>query len=358
MMIFNKDTLTHLDIDLGNQCDLRCLACERWLDPNPLELPKNVLWTRLEEIMEYIENNCKRFDKLMIIGGEPFVHDGLAEFLSQQSFNIYIVIYTNVAVPLSKYQWPDNIHFITSWDAPDGETYRQMRRTKDFPLVMENIYKNKDKIIHVDTTVSRLNIMKLDRILEMTEEIGCTHWFLPIDPRVLRYAKNHKDNLLAQITAKNLKDILLDLSDLEIMKDFFDRHKDNPRINDYAMFEGLYLAGIRHFQDIPEYSNKIDYKDVEIPSKIEHCPAVENYLEITFSRSGKFISIIHCPLLRKIYPEYKVPQFDSFENLIKWMSSIRAQIKCNAFCGRTQFLGLDSYKDTFSEVKKHDEDSY
>jgi len=293
----------------------------------------------------------------MIIGGEPFTHPGLAEFLSEQSFNIYIIVYTNFAVPLQKYQWPDNIHFITSWDAPDDETYRRIRRTKHFPLVMKNINQNRDRIIHVDTTVSRLNIMKLDRILEMTEEIGCTHWFLPIDPRVLRYAKKHKNDPLAKIVAKKVKEILLDYSDLKIIKDFFNRHKNNPRINDYSMFKGLYLAGIRHFEDLPEYSysNEIIPSNIDTPS-IEHCPAVENYLEITFNRSGKFIPVIHCPLLKRIYPEHRVPQFDNFDDLIKWVSSIRAQIKCSTFCGRTQFLGLDSYKDVFSKVKYYNED--
>jgi len=351
-MIFNNNTLTHLDIDLGNKCNLKCLACERWLDPNPLELPKDMLWRKLKEIIEYIEDNCKNFDKLMIIGGEPFVHDGLAEFLSQQRSNIYIIIYTNFAVPLEKYEWPDNIHFITSWDAPDEETYRQIRRTKDFPIVMKNISLNKDKIIHVDTTVSRLNIMKLDLILDMTEEIGCTHWFLPIDPRVLRYAKNHPENLLAQITAKKLRNILLDLPDLNIVKEFFDRHKDNPRINDYSMFEGIYLAGIRHYQDIPEYHKKIKINEISFPSTIDHCPAVENYLEITFDRFGRFVPIIHCPILRGKYLDDKVPHFNNFEKLMEWVSTIRSQINCKKFCGRTQFLGLDSYKDTFSEVKK------
>jgi MoaA/NifB/PqqE/SkfB family radical SAM enzyme len=311
---------------------------------------------RLEEIMKYVENKCKKFDKLMIIGGEPFVHDGLAEFLSQQSFSIYTIVYTNFAVPLEKHQWPDNIHFITSWDAPDEETYRQIRRTKDFPLVMRNISQNKDKIIHVDTTVSRLNIMKLDRILEMTEEIGCTHWFLPIDPRVLRYAKNHPENLLAQITAKKLRNILLDLSDLKIIREFFERHKNNSRINDYSMFEGIYLTGIRHFQDISEYSGKIEISKINVPSKIEHCSAVENYLEITFDYSGKIVPILHCPILRKKYSDDEIPHFNNFESLIDWISAIRAQIKCKSFCGRTQFLGMDSYKDKFSDVKKCDED--
>jgi len=56
-MNFNENTLTHLDINLGNKCNLRCLACDCWLDRNPLELPKEVLWTKLEEVMEYVENN-------------------------------------------------------------------------------------------------------------------------------------------------------------------------------------------------------------------------------------------------------------------------------------------------------------
>ena len=351
-MIFNNNTLTHLDIDLGNKCNLRCLACERWLDPNPIEFPKDVLWKKLEEVMGYVEDNCKNFDKLMIIGGEPFVHEGLAEFLSQQSYCIYTIIYTNFAVPLEKYQWPRNIHFITSWDAPDDKTYRQIRRTKDFPIVMRNISLNKDKIIHVDTTVSKLNILKLDHILEMTEEIGCTHWFFPIDPRVLRYAKHHPENKLAQITASKLMKIVLDFSDLEVVKKFFERHQDNNRINEYSMFEGIYLAGFRHFQDIPEYSKKIKINEINIPFDIKHCPAVEHYLEITFDRFGKFIPILHCPILREKHPDERLPRFNNFGELIEWISTIRSQIKCKSFCGRTQFLGLDVYKDTFSEMKK------
>lgn len=347
-----NETLTHLDIHLGDKCNCRCTACECWHVREPMDLPKNVLWPKIEEVLSYLESNCLNFDKLMLIGGEPFAHVGLADFLCQQKFGIYLVVYTNFAIPISNNIWPHNIHFITSMDAPDRETYCEIRGIDAFSITMENIRHHRHRLIHVDTTVSRLNLKKLDSILELTENIGCTHWFLPIDARVIRFAKK-KDSRIPNSIVKRLENILLQDSDLLMVKEFFQRHKKNKRINTFEMFEGIYLSSLLHFSDL--YAND-DEKNPESIQKLqrpmEHCPAIERYLEIRLDNMGYYVPVIHCPLLQERYPQSSVKAFKDFSQLVSWVSEIRSRLNCDYFCGRTQFLSLDDYKDLFSEVKR------
>jgi MoaA/NifB/PqqE/SkfB family radical SAM enzyme len=249
-MTLSLNTLTHLDINLGDKCNQKCIMCECCLNPNPPDLPPSKLWSKMFEAISYAESECNKLDKIMISGGEPFEHLGPVDFLKEQSFGAYLTIYTNFTVPLPKSHWPSNIHFIASMDAPNDLTYRQIRRMEDFRISQNNIKENKRQIIHVDTTVSRQNISKLDQILEKTEEIGCTHWFLPVDPRVLRYVRRNPYDLRADAMARRVTQALLNELDLARVKSFFEINRENKRINDYNMFAGLFYTGLHHFADI------------------------------------------------------------------------------------------------------------
>jgi hypothetical protein len=374
-MTFSLNTLTHLDINLGDKCNQKCIMCECWLNLNPPDLPPSKLWPKVSEAISYAESECNKLDKIMIIGGEPFEHPGLADFLKEQSFGAYLTIYTNFTVPLPKSHWPSNVHFITSMDAPDDLTYRQIRRTEDFPITQNNIKENKTRIIHVDTTVSRLNISKLDQILEKTEEIGCTHWFLPIDPRIIRYARRNPYDPRADAMARRVAQALLNELDLAKVKSFFEINRENKRINDYNMFAGLFYAGIHHFADIT--GGMSDDQHLIANANVDRCPAGERYLEIGFDNSGNFVPILHCPELYALcenntlarldemsedtrnhnrsssFQSYEfdiTPHFERFEDLIEWLTEKYQSVGCKSFCGRTQFLGIDEYKDLFGKM--------
>lgn len=346
--MFTKDTLTNLDIFLGDKCNLKCIHCPCWLERDPLELDADVLWSRVDEALSYVERECARFDRSMIIGGEPFSHARLADYLCEQSFDHLLTVYTNFAHQLPERDWPKNVGFITSMDAADDATYRQTRRTRDFPTVHANLMRNAPWIIHADTTVSRLNYQRLESILALSGEIGCTHWFLPIDPRLLRYAAEHTDDIPTIKTAERVSKVLLDEEILQSVRGFFERHAGDERINDYGMFHGLYLSGSRHFDDLEEYA--VEEKKQKI-SSVSNCPGGERYLEITFDFKGRFVPVLYCPGLKRRFPAESVPRFERFADLMEWQTSAFTEGDCLQFCARTQFLGIDDYKDHFSDIQ-------
>ena len=358
-------TLTNLDINVGDACNLRCIACPCWLVPTPTRLSPSVLIERLNDVFSYLERQCPNFEKVLIIGGEPFVHRGLNEFLLQQRFDIYITVYTNLAVPINRCDWPDNVHFITSLDAADPETYQRIRGANVYELTQQNMRKLGARIVHADTTVSRANLHQLSRIRQITEPLGCTHWFLPVDPRMLRYAGSdgddadlHPKHELVQTTREKLEEILLSPSDLDTVQDFYNQSGDHLT-NDFAMFRGVYLSGLGHFEDLEEYSAQSKCHPPQYHEK-HACPGIRKYMEITFAADGRMLPVVHCPELRNILGMSNVshrhtfpatgPAFEHFEDLFAWEVKERVRPECRTFCGRTQFLGVDEYMETFSAV--------
>jgi MoaA/NifB/PqqE/SkfB family radical SAM enzyme len=361
------NTLTNLDINLADACNLRCLACPCWLVPKPPRVKPAVLIERLHDVFAYLEANCPSFQKVLIIGGEPFVHRGLRDFLIEQRYSIYITVYTNLAIPLEETDWPDNVHLITSLDAADAETYSKIRGADLFDVTQENMRRLGSRIVHVDTTVSKANLNQLLEIRKITKPIGCTHWFLPIDPRMLRYAGNpssddgqyvHPRHDVVQATRAKLEQILLNINDLSEIRDFFGELEDG-RSNDFDMFKGIYLSGLNHFQDLGEYSAQ---SKAALPRYVEKhaCPGIRKYMEITFDADGKMLPVVHCPELRGILGMSDVshldtfpavgPAFERFLSLFEWEAEQRLRTECQTFCGRTQFLGVDEYMEIFSEV--------
>ena len=353
-----EDTLTHLDINLGDACNLRCVHCPCWINEGAPRFDPEVLEAKLTEAVAYMGRECPKFDKVMLIGGEPFVHEGVVKFLQNQRLeSVMISAYTNFVWPSAEIELPGNVHFLSSLDAASQNIYGQLRRTRDFVTSQEIMRRNADRLLHVDTTVSKGNIDSLDKILDITEPYGCSHWFLPIDPRVLRYADDFKKSgngahgteaSNALRTAKRLKTILLDDDDMQKMKSFFER-RGTERTNDFDMFMGVYLAGVDHFKD-----DEIEYRqDLEIKKPAvgaERCAGIRRYMEISFTPDGRFIPMIHCPELWDILGEERGPAFDTFSEVMEWENDVRTRSSCRVFCGRTQFLGLDEYEETFQEV--------
>ncbi|NHJ14473.1 MAG: radical SAM protein [Candidatus Thorarchaeota archaeon] len=356
-MKLTNETLTHLDVFLGDKCNLRCIACDCWLNEEPFAIPSHVLESRLKDILNHLEMHCPNFDKLMIIGGEPFCHEGLASFLANLESSIYIVIYTNFSIPLGEYSWPDNVHFITSLDAPNDRIYRKIRRGRTFTTTIENINLNRDHIIHMDTTVSKLNVGVLDDLVEISESVGCTHWFLPVDPRVIRYSKEREYSPKIAASVRNLNCILLQEEDLESVREFYRKHTGNTRLNDFSMFSGLFLSGIRHYEDLKGYGKDIANRSEIVTEEeaeqelLSHCPGLESYIEVGISKEGYVVPILHCLKQRELVPKDTIPAFSTIEDLIDWFSNSSMEVKCDSYCGRTQFLALDSYKDLFSKTE-------
>lgn len=363
---FSEETITHLDINLGDQCNLKCRMCECWLNSDPLQLEADELWPQVEEALEYVQDNCPNFEKAMIIGGEPFTHPGLTNFLLDQDLDIFLSVYTNFSIELPDVSWPDNVHFLTSLDASCAETYMKIRRTDDWETTQKNMRRHADNLLHVDTTVSKLNVDEMEDILTVTEDFDCGHWFLPGDPRIVEYARKHPENSRAQSTADSMVPHLLDEDSIGVVKQFYDEHGHKDRTNNLEMFLTLYYQGVDIYGHLPEY-------DLQVPEGIElqrpdgQCPAGERYLEIGFDDSGQFVPIMHCPELlegfefddetdgeRRVssfqpYDGDPTPHFKEFGPLMDWMSDQYVGVDCSQHCGKTQFLGLEDFNTMLQE---------
>jgi MoaA/NifB/PqqE/SkfB family radical SAM enzyme len=351
-----EDTLTNLDIYLGDACNLRCVHCPCWINEGAPRFRADVLESRLFEAVEYAAA-CPRFEKVMLIGGEPFIHEGMVSFLKKQRIDTCITVYTNFVWPDPDVELPDNVFFLSSMDAPTQAVYGQLRRTKDFAYSQDLMRKRSGQLLHVDTTVSKGNLEHLDQILDITESYGCTHWFLPIDPRVLRYDDTFiKDDRLgtlterrhASVTADRARAILLDEDDIATVGRFYDR-RASDRINDYETFLGIYLSGVDHFKaETFGYRKDLDVRKPQVSS--DRCPGIRRYMEIGFTSEGDFVPMIHCPELWDIVGARQGPPVDSVEALMTWENQTRLRSDCQVFCGRTQFLGIDEYEQTFRDV--------
>ena len=142
-----ESTLTHMDIFLGDACNLRCVHCQCWINDRAPLFGAQVLEARLFEAIEYVATQCPQFEKVMLIGGEPFVHEGVPRFLQKQRIDTEITVYTNFVWPDPDITLPDNVFFLSSLDAAQQDVYGQLRRTKDFAYSQENMRRHADRLI-------------------------------------------------------------------------------------------------------------------------------------------------------------------------------------------------------------------
>jgi len=352
-----EETLTNLDIYLGDACNLRCIQCQSWINESAPHFDPDVLEARLFEAVEYAATQCRSFEKVMLIGGEPFIHEGMVRFLAKQKIDTCITVYTNFVWPDPNVVLPDNVYFLSSMDAPNQEIYGQLRRTRDFDYSQETMRERSGQLLHVDTTVSKGNLHHLDSILDRTKDHGCTHWFLPIDPRILRYhdafVKDPRlgtltERATAERTAKRAQVLLLDDDDIRVVEDFY-RRCGSARTNDFETFLGIYLSSVDRFKK-ESFGYRPDLSVRRPNVGAQQCPGIRRYMEIGFTPDGRFIPVIHCPELTEIFDAKQGPSADSFVEVMAWENQARRRVGCQVFCGHTQFLGIDEYEGTFREV--------
>lgn len=347
------ETLTQLDVFMGDMCNLKCTSCPCWMIERPPSWDISMLADRFAEMIDYVEVRCPSFDRMMVIGGEPFLHGGVMEYFRQQNNNVCVSAYTNFAWESGDdITFRDNVRFFTSLDAHSEDLYRKIRRGRTFGLVKENLRRFSDRIVHVDTTISKLNLPHMADLLDMTEHIGCTHWFMPMDARVSFFNKQIQDglrsvtpreNLLADRTAGQLERILLDHDDLPAVGQFY-ADCESPRINDFNAFEQLFRAGVSHYAGTNEDAG-IDAGDAFIDDAVsERCPTLAHYMEVTFAPSGGYVPFIHCPTLRRELDATEGPEFQSFADLMAWEESVRGLVKCSTACSRTPYLKVDALR--------------
>lgn len=346
------NSLAHLDVFMGDMCNLKCTSCPCWMVDNPPNWDSALLTDKFAEMVDYIEAACPSFDRMMVIGGEPFLHGGVLDYFRHQSANACISAYTNLAWESDDtFVFRDNVRFFTSLDAHTDELYRRVRRGRTFDFVTANLARFADRIAHVDTTVSKLNLPYMREIFAMTEDIGCTHWFMPMDARVSYYAQQieegnrpatERENLLAQRTSHQLERILLEPADLPTVTEFYEQHATR-RTNDVSAFERLYRAGVSHYAGEDETPRgEPRREDADQPGN--RCETLKAYMEVTFARNGNYIPFIHCPTLRHALKSTEGPEFSSFAALMAWEEEVRASVTCSDACSRTPYLKVDALR--------------
>lgn len=345
-------SLMQLDVFMGDMCNLKCTSCPCWMIDRPPTWDDAALSDRFAELVEYVETNCASFDRLMVIGGEPFLHGGVLDFFQHQDSTVCLSAYTNMTWGSDgDLTFSDNVRFFTSLDAHTEELYRKIRRGRTFDLVKTNLERFSDHIVHVDTTVSKLNLPHLADLFAMTEAIGCTHHFMPMDSRVSFFADqiqngyrpaSERENLLAVRTSGQLERILLETDDLPVVAEFYDE-TSSPRLNAFSDFQRLYRAGVSHYAG-DEDATPAETAFVQQANTDSRCQTLKHYMEITFSRSGNFVPFVHCPTLRRKLNATEGPEFASFEALMEWEEEVRGSVTCSDSCSRTPYLKVDALR--------------
>jgi radical SAM family protein len=343
-------SLKHLDVFMGDQCNLKCTSCPCWMIDKPPSWDTGRLADRFAEMVDYVGGQCPSFDRVMVIGGEPFIHGGVMEYFRHQESDVCVSAYTNFAWESDPGMgFRDNIRFLTSLDAHTDELYRRIRRGRTFDLVQNNLSRFSKHIVHVDTTVSKLNLPHMSDIFAMTEEVGCTHHFMPMDARVSFFAQqiqdgfraaSERENLLAVRTSGQAERILLERDDLMYVEQFY-ANNPSPRVNAFHDFQRLYRAGVSHYAGDEETSAVADSAS---EAADDQCETLKHYMEVTFARDGRYIPFVHCPTLRAELKSTEGPAFDSFEALMDWEEHVRGSVSCSDSCSRTPYLKVDALR--------------
>ena len=174
-----------IEVNLTNRCNLNCISCNA--------MGKSLYNPNKEIKAEHFVNFFKSLKNVKTVhitgGGEPLLYPGINEvFQSIMSTNVKGSMTTNGSLftektieSMVKGKW-NNI-FI-SLDAPDAKTHDFLRGKKGtFEKVINNIqkinyykrkYKTKIPFIVLGMVLSKYNINKIDKYIELAKQISAT----------------------------------------------------------------------------------------------------------------------------------------------------------------------------------------
>lgn len=155
----------HYIINLNSKCNANCLFCAFTLDRRKEEDPN------FENLIKDLKENRKRFDEIIMSGGEPTIYKRLPEYLDQvkacgfknvtistNGFMLYYPPFTKKLIEKGVNQ------FVISFQTIDKNKYHAITGVKDaFKYVtkgMENI-KKYGAWIAINTVIHKLNYKKL-----------------------------------------------------------------------------------------------------------------------------------------------------------------------------------------------------
>lgn len=131
-----------VQLELTNDCNLRCNMCERWkwLNEDP-ELKGNLTTTEVKDLLDQLK--ALGTDHILLTGGEPLLREDLNEILEYaDQLGLAITIITNGTIltpKTSKILAESKATIIFSVDGSNSELYQKIRGKDLFEEVIQNI---------------------------------------------------------------------------------------------------------------------------------------------------------------------------------------------------------------------------
>jgi MoaA/NifB/PqqE/SkfB family radical SAM enzyme len=264
--------IKHLDLRLGNLCNLKCRMCNpqtstQWVDEwNSVAIIigkdtyseeykrklKDNSWIWLEETWDNLHEILDNIEVISITGGEPTLASGhykLYEYIFEKKLenNITLKIYTNLTnIPQTMLHCWKKFKKVILVASIDG--YKDVNDYIRFPSRWDSIEKNinkyllEDKIeLHINTVVQMYNITKLNELLDWILEKNI---FKEINLEILQ----DPEYLNIRVLPENLKK----LTQTRLLK--FVEHTKLLKNNNVCQISELLLD--MNSMDLSQYLNK------------------------------------------------------------------------------------------------------
>lgn len=160
----------HYIVKINNRCNSNCCFCADSLDTRSKKDHD------YKELVQELEENRKKFDSIIISGGEPTIYNSLFRYLKHAknvcrynqiclTTNGFLLFYGNFVERLISHGVDS---FILSFQSSDKNSYRCITRVKDsFKYVKKAIRNIKafNKEIRINTVLHKFNYEETDKIV-------------------------------------------------------------------------------------------------------------------------------------------------------------------------------------------------
>jgi len=187
--VYNKiidfSNIFHINLFLGNKCNLACRMCSPWCS-SLIAKQTDIIYQRpptpiiqfnddtQQRIIEFIDNS-ENLEKIHMYGGEPLINDFYDLICSHLIANgraskITLDLSTNLQVDLERknelHRHFKNVHIAVSVDG-EGDTYEYIRWPGNWNKIQNNlkILSNTRNDFHVSSVVQNLNIDNLSNLM-------------------------------------------------------------------------------------------------------------------------------------------------------------------------------------------------
>jgi len=220
----SDDPFYFLDLRLDSMCNFRCVTCDKYTSYG---FKKEDDTAKLYDISEVIFKNIefiRKFKRIYLGGGEPFLERNTLKFLQNLNTEQEVLISSNISIlnedTIQELKRFKRVIFYPSIDGT-GEIGAYIRFGFNEETFKTNFFRLKNDFECIPVvTVSALNIMHLDGILEFLKDI--TGEYNKVYLNILEYPDQMRINILPDFLRvkilQNLETLLL-LSDASYIVD-------------------------------------------------------------------------------------------------------------------------------------------